>query len=440
LQNPEFWLRLTELGPVRALPAIFLALLVLRLCYCWRYRGARDIRQFGGGWTWVILITAGVVLPCYYVCRDRYWGLPAPFERGEIGILIGEVPGDTNQQQQAAYAREIRALVQKTPELEAIVKVEMLERPLPADPQEQHAKALQWGRWLRATLVLRPNVVEGVQEPWITVVDQPDFSMAEAPMGKFPSAQLANLDQLPLPSDLLLLARCALAVAFYRRGSYEHVAGDLQEILATPGLLELAPSRSSLSFIFGNALSFLGRTEEAIAEYRQALRLKPYFPEAHYNLGNALSNTRDLDGAIAEYREALRLKPEFFGAHNNLGNALRDKHDLDGAIAEYRQALRLNPDNAQARINLQHHSNSKPKPQKAPARSTMAHTLNPDKSSRYPRSKGSAPMRRGGFWFQVVAFSCGGQSTPWGKKQADASRAAPHRPVQGVAAIGCGPG
>ena len=146
MENLEFLLRLTELGPVWGLPVFFIALLVLRLRYCWIYRGARDLRQFTGGWTWVILITASVVLPCYYGYRYRYWDLPPPFEKGEIGILIGEVPGDTNRQQQASYAREIRALVQKTPELMSIVKVEMLERPLPADPGDQQAKALQWGR------------------------------------------------------------------------------------------------------------------------------------------------------------------------------------------------------------------------------------------------------------------------------------------------------
>ena len=352
MENLEFWLRLRELGPVWALPVVFLALLVLRLRYCWRYRGARELRQFGGGWTWVILVTASVVLGCYYGYRYRYWGLPPPFEKGEIGILIGEIPGDIDQRQQAAYAREIRALVQKTPELEAIVKVKMLERPLPADPQEQHAKALEWGRWLRATFVLRPNVVEGVQEPWITVVDQPEFSTVEAPMGKFANAQLANLDQLPLPSNLLLLARCALALAFYRQGSYDHVAGELQEVLAAPGLPEPAPSQSYLSFIYGNALLFLGKNDEAVAQFKKAIALRPNFAEAHFNLGVALREKHDLVGAIAEYREALRLNPNDAEAHSNLGNALREEHDLDGAVAEYREALRLRPRFAEAHSNL----------------------------------------------------------------------------------------
>ena len=352
MENPEFWLRLIESGPVWAPPSIFFALLVSRFMYCWHYRGARELSQFGGGWTWVILITASIVLPCYYGCRYRYWGLPRPFEKGEIGILIGEVPGDINEQQQAAYAREIRTLAQKTPELASIVKVQMLERPLPVDPEQQYAKALQWGRWLRATFVLRPNVVEGVQEPWITVVDQPEFSEVEAPMGKFPSAQLSNLDQLPLPSNLLLLARCALALAFYRRGSYDHVTGELQNVLAAPGLPELAPSRSFLTLIYGNASYFMGKNDEAIAQFKQAIALNPNLAAAHNNLGAALHEKGDQNGAISEWRDALRLKPDLADAHNNLGVALYGKHDLDGAIAEEREALRLKPDYAAAHNNL----------------------------------------------------------------------------------------
>ena len=227
----------------------------------------------------------------------------------------------------------------------------MLERPLPADPQEQHAKALIWGRWLRATFVLRPNVVEGVQEPWVTVVDQPWFTKLEAPMDKFPSAQLANLDQLRLPSNLLLLARCAQALAFSRQGSFDHVAAELRDVLAAPDLPELAPSRSSLSNIYSAALIVLGKNDEAGAQLKKAITLKPDDADAHNNLGVTYLNKQDLDGAIAEFREALRLKPDTV-AHCNLGLALYGKGDFDGAIAEYREALRLNPAFAPAHYNL----------------------------------------------------------------------------------------
>ena len=78
----------------------------------------------------------------------------------------------------------------------------------------------------------------------------------------------------------------------------------------------------------------------------------PIFPQAHSNLGNALSDTGRLDEAIAECREAIRLKKDFALAHYNLGGALMDKGQLDEAIAEYREAIRLKKDFAEAHLTL----------------------------------------------------------------------------------------
>ncbi len=97
-----------------------------------------------------------------------------------------------------------------------------------------------------------------------------------------------------------------------------------------------------------------GRLDEAIAEFREALRLKPDLAEAHYNLGNALYALPDrLNEAVYEYQAAVRLAPEIADAHNNLGNALsKIPGRLNEAIAEYEAALRLQPENAQTHSNL----------------------------------------------------------------------------------------
>jgi Flp pilus assembly protein TadD len=56
--------------------------------------------------------------------------------------------------------------------------------------------------------------------------------------------------------------------------------------------------------------------------------------EAHFNLGNALRAQGKTDEAIAEFREAIRLKPDHASAHTNLGNALDAQGKTDLAIAE----------------------------------------------------------------------------------------------------------
>jgi tetratricopeptide (TPR) repeat protein len=102
----------------------------------------------------------------------------------------------------------------------------------------------------------------------------------------------------------------------------------------------------------GVALREKGQLDEAIAECREAIRLKKDDALAHYNLGFALRKKGQLDEAIAEQREAIRLKKEFAEAHIILGNALREKGQLDEAIAEYREAIRLKKDDAEAHCNL----------------------------------------------------------------------------------------
>jgi tetratricopeptide (TPR) repeat protein len=91
----------------------------------------------------------------------------------------------------------------------------------------------------------------------------------------------------------------------------------------------------------GMALSERGELDEAIAAYREAIRLRPDFPFAHLNLGMALYGRGEVDEAIAAWREPIRLQPDYAQAHYNLGSALHKQGKLDEAIAAWRQAARL---------------------------------------------------------------------------------------------------
>jgi serine/threonine-protein kinase len=89
----------------------------------------------------------------------------------------------------------------------------------------------------------------------------------------------------------------------------------------------------------GAAAAFAAATRAA----RDRLRLKPDDAIAHFVLGVALSDQGDHAGASAEFRATIERKPDFATAHFNLGVVLRAQGDSAGAIAAYRAALRLRP-------------------------------------------------------------------------------------------------
>ena len=65
------------------------------------------------------------------------------------------------------------------------------------------------------------------------------------------------------------------------------------------------------------------------------LALRPRAPERPPAPGNADERSRRPDEAAAAYREAIRLKPGWGNAHLMLGRTLADQGKLDEAVAEY---------------------------------------------------------------------------------------------------------
>ncbi len=104
----------------------------------------------------------------------------------------------------------------------------------------------------------------------------------------------------------------------------------------------------------GLALGRQGKTEEAAACLKTALRLQPNHAEAHNNLGNALADLGRLNEATAHYAEALRLKPHYARAHANLADVLLRDRRPDEAVEHYTRALALDPRLTFARIGMGH--------------------------------------------------------------------------------------
>ncbi len=94
----------------------------------------------------------------------------------------------------------------------------------------------------------------------------------------------------------------------------------------------------------GNALSAIGRNEDAISSYDKAIEYKPDDHEAWFNRGNALSDIGRKEDAISSYDKAIEFKPDKHEAWNNRGNALSDIGRKEDAITSYDKAIEFKPD------------------------------------------------------------------------------------------------
>ncbi len=96
----------------------------------------------------------------------------------------------------------------------------------------------------------------------------------------------------------------------------------------------------------------LGRTDLAFRHFREAVRIKPDFPEAQSNLGRTYLKKGMFAEGVAHCTEAVRLKPDSFEAQYNLANALAREENFATAIDHYERAIALRPQNAMAHNNL----------------------------------------------------------------------------------------
>lgn len=117
-------------------------------------------------------------------------------------------------------------------------------------------------------------------------------------------------------------------------------------------VLDYEPELPEVHSTFGEILTFLGRYEDAVLHFRQALSVRPDFAQAILGMAEALDKAGRDDEARAAYLEAIELRPAFAGNYIKLGTFHYRRGQLDQAEEQYRKALDLTPDNTRALSNL----------------------------------------------------------------------------------------
>ncbi len=161
-----------------------------------------------------------------------------------------------------------------------------------------------------------------------------------------PDRELASLAH-----ETILFPRSAIGHAAYGQAALK--AGDAaaaERELKTA--VDLAPGLEGPALALAALDRAGGKSASEIEHARLAVATSPRSAAAHYALANALASARRLDEAEAEYREALRLRPDSAGTEENLGVIDKWRGRLDLAIPHFRRAHELDPDLSPAACDL----------------------------------------------------------------------------------------
>ncbi|MBV9265035.1 MAG: tetratricopeptide repeat protein [Acidobacteriaceae bacterium] len=117
----------------------------------------------------------------------------------------------------------------------------------------------------------------------------------------------------------------------------------------------LAPDSARMHQLMAHEAARRGNTDEAIAQFRQAMKIDANIPGLRFELAEALSGSMDRpdrEEAERDYRTALKKDPFDERAECRLGIIAARNSDLQAAAAHYSRALELQPNDADAAVGL----------------------------------------------------------------------------------------
>jgi eukaryotic-like serine/threonine-protein kinase len=159
------------------------------------------------------------------------------------------------------------------------------------------------------------------------------------PKEAFPTAKEAAQKALELDDTL---AEGHTALAFIKISYDWDWTGGQREFQRA---IELNPSNATAHQLYGLALVWMGRFEEAIRQFKQALELDPLSLAINDVLGFGFLCARQYDQAIEQERKTLDLDANSFTAHSYLGLAYVHKSMYQEGIAELEKAVAISSTN-----------------------------------------------------------------------------------------------
>jgi tetratricopeptide (TPR) repeat protein len=120
-------------------------------------------------------------------------------------------------------------------------------------------------------------------------------------------------------------------------------------------LIVAGPNSARVHQMMAHELARQGQTGEAIANYREALKIDPNASGLHFELAEMLNSSGaqgSREEAEKEYQAALVVNPQDEKAECRLGDLAALRGDEKAAAERYQRALQLQPDDAEGLLGL----------------------------------------------------------------------------------------
>lgn len=157
-------------------------------------------------------------------------------------------------------------------------------------------------------------------------------------------------------------ARVNLGNLYVKKQMYSLAIDEYEKVLEiNPTLLDVQKELKNLKeyqgkIYFNQALSFQkrGMIDQAIESYSQALLfgLENEREKIHYELGNCYVYKNMYDEALVNYKKAVKINPENYLAHQFLGNIYYLKSEKKKALEEWETSLKIFPNNPKLLENV----------------------------------------------------------------------------------------
>ncbi len=134
------------------------------------------------------------------------------------------------------------------------------------------------------------------------------------------------------------------AVGDMRRGMMEMSQSRYNEAANSFAKAVVKNAKDPMGYLlFGAALYWAGKVDDAISEYNEALRLDPKNPMAYQLLGIAAGWKGNIEEAQDYFLKANALDPNKADTHMNLGSTYAVQNKLEKALEHFRRSAELAP-------------------------------------------------------------------------------------------------